>query len=558
MSSRSVQRISRLMVGLMVLALLASCAPTPAPTQAPEPTQAPAAAQPAAATKAPEPTKAPAAPAAAGAPKVLIVASGQDISNLDPHTGDGYSNRAMQRNVYDPLVRYDGNPPKVVPNLAASWTISPDGLEYTFVLVKDAKFHDGSPVTAEAVKYSFNRSLKLKKGGNWMFASAMDESSASVVNENTVKVKLTKPFAPFLSVLPWMFVVNPKLVDANLGSDDGQTWLKDHDAGSGPFVIKRWEPGTLYEIERFKDYWKKDGGNLTGAIWKITRETSSQRLAVQKGDVHIAVDLTGDDLDFLKGSQGVVLVEQPEFRTFSIKLNYQSGPLTDPALRKAISYAFDYDAMLAAEGAGHAVLMQGPLPPGILGADPKLDVPRMNLDKAKEWLAKSKTPNGGIKLTYVYVSGLEIERKFGLILLDSLKKLNIELDMKQLVWPDMVALTKDPKTTPDFFPVFQTANYADPDNIAYAAYHGSQNGNWSNATYKSAATDALIEKGRTTLAEADRIKIYGDLQKQIVDDAPDLFGVLENRKLAMRDSVQGWKFIPIASNAIEFFPLSLK
>jgi peptide/nickel transport system substrate-binding protein len=542
-----------LLVVTVLALLLAACAPAPAPApaQAPEPTKAPAAA-----TKAPEPTKAPAAPAAA--PKVLIVASGQDISNLDPHTGDGYSNRAMHRNVYDPLVRYEGNPSKIVPNLAESWTISPDGLEYTFKLVKDAKFHDGSPVTADAVKYSFNRSLKLKKGGNWMFASAMDENSTSVVDANTVKIKLTKPFAPFLSVLPWMFVVNPKIVDANLGSDDGQTWLKDHDAGSGPFMVKRWEPGTLYEIERFSGYWKKGGGNLTGAIWKITRETSSQRLAVQKGDAHIAVDLTGDDMDFLKGSQGVVLVEQPEFRTFSIKLNYQNGPLADPALRKAVSYAFDYDAMLEAEGAGHAVLMRGPLPPGILGADPNLDVPRMDLAKAKEWLAKSQSPNGGIKLTYVYVSGLEIERKLGLILLDSLKKLNIELDVKQLVWPDMVALTKDPKTTPDFFPVFQTANYADPDNIAYAAYHGSQTGNWSNPTYKSAKTDELIEKGRTTLAEADRIKIYGDLQKQIVDDAPDIFGVLENRKLAMRDSVQGWEFVPIASNAIEFFPLSLK
>lgn len=556
MSPRSKPGVGRLLLVVTVLALLlAACAPAPAPApaQAPEPTKAPA---PAAATKAPEPTKAPAAPAAA--PKVLIVASGQDISNLDPHTGDGYSNRAMHRNVYDPLVRYEGNPSKIVPNLAESWTISPDGLEYTFKLVKDAKFHDGSPVTADAVKYSFNRSLKLKKGGNWMFASAMDENSTSVVDANTVKIKLTKPFAPFLSVLPWMFVVNPKLVDANLGSDDGQTWLKDHDAGSGPFMVKRWEPGTLYEIERFKDYWKKNGGNLTGAIWKITRETSSQRLAVQKGDAHIAVDLTGDDMDFLKGSQGVVLVEKPEFRTFSIKLNYQSGPLADPALRKAVSYAFDYEAMLEAEGAGHAVLMRGPLPPGILGADPNLDVPRMDLAKAKEWLAKSQSPNGGIKLTYVYVSGLEIERKLGLILLDSLKKLNIELDVKQLVWPDMVALTKDPKTTPDFFPVFQTANYADPDNIAYAAYHGSQTGNWSNPTYKSAKTDELIEKGRTTLAEADRIKIYGDLQKQIVDDAPDIFGVLENRKLAMRDSVQGWEFVPIASNAIEFFPLSLK
>jgi peptide/nickel transport system substrate-binding protein len=446
-----------------------------------------------------------------------------------------------------------------VPWLAESWTISPDGLEYTFKLIKDAKFHDGSAITAEAVQYSFNRSLRLKKGGNWMFASAMDEKSTTVVDPNTVKIKLTQPFAPFMSVLPWMFIVNPKVVEANKGADEGQTWLKDHEAGSGPFVIKRWEPGNLYELERFAGYWKKDGaGNVTGAIWKITRETSSQRLAVQKGDAHVAVDLTYDDMVALKGSPGVVLVMEPEYRTFSLKFNTQNGPFTDVNLRKAAAYAFDYQAMLEAEGTDHAALMIGPLPPGILGADPKLDVPRQDLNKAKEWLAKSKYPSGGVKVSYVYVSGLEIERKFGLILLDSLKKLNIDLDIKQLVWTDMVALTKDPKTTPDFFPVYQTANYGDPDNIAYPTYHGSQNGNWTNPTYNSKVVNDLIDKTRTATTEAERVKLYGDLQKALVEDAPDIFGVLEKRKLAFRDNVLNWKFVPIASNAIEFFPLSLK
>jgi peptide/nickel transport system substrate-binding protein len=249
---------------------------------------------------------------------------------------------------------------------------------------------------------------------------------------------------------------------------------------------------------------------------------------------------------------------EPEYRTFSLKFNTQNGPFADVNLRKAAAYAFDYQAMLDAEGADHAALMVGPLPPGILGADPKLDVPRQDLNKAKEWLAKSKYPSGGVKVSYVYVSGLEIERKFGLILLDSLKKLNIDLDIKQLVWTDMVALTKDPKTTPDFFPVYQTANYGDPDNIVYPTYHGSQNGNWTNPTYNSKVVNDLIDKTRTATTEAERVKLYGDLQKALVEDAPDIFGVLEKRKLAFRDNVLNWKFVPIASNAIEFFPLSLK
>jgi len=145
-----------------------------------------------------------------------------------------------------------------------------------------------------------------------------------------------------------------------------------------------------------------------------------------------------------------------------------------------------------------------------------------------------------------------------LVLLDSLKKLNIDLDLKPMVWPDMVASTASPDKVADFFPVYQTANYGDPDNIAFAAYHSSRNGNWQNPVYKSAAVDELIMRGRAETDEGKRKQIYLDFQKQVVEDAPDIFGVLEKRKLALRADVQGLVFTPVASNAIEFFPLSLK
>lgn len=496
------------------------------------------------------------APVAAQARKVLVVASNQDVPNLDPHVATGYSASAFMRNLYDSLVRVEGNPVKVVPHLAQSWTISPDGMEYTFKLDPAAKFTDGSPVDANAVVYSFQRLLRLNKGNSWMVAGTIDQGSVSAPDAQTVKFKLLKPFAAFPQVLPWLWVVNPKEVEANKGTDDGQAWLAKNVAGSGAFKMKRYEPGTLYEFEKVASPWKSGGGNLSGAIWRIIRETSNQRLALQRGEAHIAVDLTAEDMDALKDKPGVVSIIEPEFRTFSIKMNTEFGPLADVNLRKAISYAFNYKAM--EESSSYQQLMVGPLPHGILGHDPNLAVPRMDLDKAKEFLAKSKVPNGGIKLSFVYVSGLEQVRRFGLVLLDSLKKLNIELDIKPMVWPDMVASTASPEKTADFFTVYQTANYGDPDNIAFAAYHSSRNGNWQNPVYKSKVVDDLIMKGRAEPDEAKRKEIYLAFQKQVVDDAPDIFGVLEKRKLALRSDVSGLVFTPVASNAIEFFPLSLK
>ena len=464
-------------------------------------------------------------------------------------------NAMLLRNTYDSLVRVEGNPPKPVPHLATAWTVSPDGLEYVFKLDPTAKFHDGAAVTADDVVYSFQRLIRLNKGNSWMIAGIVTPAGLAAVDAQTVKMTLAKPFAAFLQVLPWCWIASKKQIEGNLGADDGQTYLRTNLAASGPFKMRRAEAGNLYEFERVPAAWKAGKGNIDGAIWKITRETATQRLMVQRGEAHIAVDLTSEDMDALKDKPGVVSILQPEYRTFSIKMNTRHGPFADIELRKAVSYAMNYQGML--DAAGYADLMTGPVPNGILGHNANLAVPRTDLARAKEHLAKSKHPNGGIKLTMVHVSGLEQQRRWALILLDSLKALNIELDIKPMIWPDMVAACRTPETFPDFFPVYQTANYGDPDNIAYAAYHSSRNGNWQNAVYKNPDVDALIEKGRSEIDPAKRAAIYGEMQTKIVADTPDIFGVLEKRRLAMRDAVKGFAFVPVASNAIELMDLSL-
>jgi peptide/nickel transport system substrate-binding protein len=490
-----------------------------------------------------------------GGRRVLVLTSNQDIPNFDPHTATGYSASWLLRNVYDSLVRVEGNPPKPVPALAKSWTVSPDGMQVTFKLDPAARFHSGKPVTADDVVFSFQRAVRLGKGNAWMIKGVVGAGSVKALDAGTVRMDLEKPFAALLHVLPWIWVVSKAEVEPKLGSDDGQGWLLRNTAASGAFKVRRAEAGNLYELERVKPGWRSGGGNLDGVIWRITRETAQQRLLLQRGEAHIALDVTSEDMDALKDRPGVVRVIEPEYRTFSIKMNTMHGPMADIELRKAVSYAVNYNALR--DAAGYANLMTGPLPDGILGHDPKLEVYRTDLAKAKAHLAKSKVPTGGITLNMVHVSGLEQQRRFSLILLDSLKQLNLGLNIKPMIWPDMVAACRSPQTFPDFFPVYQTANYGDPDNVAFAAYHSSRNGNWQNAVYKNPEVDALIERGRSEPDEAKRVAIYGEMQRKVVADAPDIFGVLEKRKLAMRDSVKGFRFTPVASNAVECFGLSL-
>ena len=184
-----------------------------------------------------------------GDQKILVLAARQPVPVLDPSIKYDASIRTLQQALYDGLVKYEGTPPKVMPWLAESWDISDDGKTWTFHLAKNAKFHNGDPVTAEAVKFSFERTLKLNQGPAWMLSDFLKPEGIKVVDPATISFELDQAYAPFLSFLPWWYVMNPAEVMAHEENGDmGQKWMIENEAGSGPFKLKRFEQGTLYEL----------------------------------------------------------------------------------------------------------------------------------------------------------------------------------------------------------------------------------------------------------------------------------------------------------------------
>ena len=137
------------------------------------------------------------APAAAfervGDKKILVFAGRQEVPTIDPSVKYDWSIRMMQQALYDALVKYVGNPPEIVPWLAERWEMSPDARTWTFNLVKNARFHNGDPVTAEAVRWSFARTLKLNQGPAWMLSDFLKEDGIKVVNEHTIQFTSASP-----------------------------------------------------------------------------------------------------------------------------------------------------------------------------------------------------------------------------------------------------------------------------------------------------------------------------------------------------------------------------
>lgn len=493
---------------------------------------------------------------------VLVFGGRQEIPVIDPHVRYDWSIRMIQQGLYDALVKYVGEEATIVPWLAESWETSEDGLVWTFHLVKDAKFHSGDPVNAEAVRYSFERALKLNKGVAWMLSSVLAPEAIEAVDDTTVRFTLNSAFSPFLSFLPWWFVVNPVEVKANEKDGDyGQAWLTDHSAGSGPFKQGRWEQNVLYQMvpnEEFWGGWPQGDARPASIVYRLIREPAAQKAALQRGEIDIAEGLTTDDYTQLANAPGIVIESHVGMITFGIKMNTQVGPTADVNLRKAIAHAFDYDALLAVFN-GAATLEDSPFPTAIKGHITVPDIPRKDLAKAKEYLAKSAHPEGGITLEYLYPSGHEESRRIALIMLDSLKALNITVDAKPEQWPNIVARGTAAETTPSLVSVFATPISTDADAIAHNYSSGSLGSYVNMSFYSNPEVDAWIAEARAITDWEKRAALYAKIQTQIVADQPEVFGMLQNRRWARRDYVEGFTYNPVRLlSEIDLYPLAIK
>jgi peptide/nickel transport system substrate-binding protein len=360
-----------------------------------------------------------------------------------------------------------------------------------------------------------------------MFATVMDEDSVEVVDPTTLNINLLKPFAPYDAVLPWLFVANPTIVlEHDVDGDEGEAWLKENEAGGGPFTIARWEIGSTYEFTRYPDYWFNPEIGvkpLDGVVWRIIRESSTKRIAMETGEVQFGDRFSPEDDAALGTDPRFIANRQPSLTPFAIKLNNQVGPTADINVRKALSHAFDYDAAIEAVS-GLGEILEGPLASGLEPWHNKeLPVLRHDMEAAKAALAASQFADG-FEMEYVYVTGLAQEELFGLILLEKAAELGITVNILPMLWPDMVARATNAETAPNSMAVYSGADYLDPDNFLWQAYHSSQAGFWAAAShYKNPAFDKLLEDARADTNQENRKKLYDEAQLMLVNDAVELF-----------------------------------
>lgn len=500
-----------------------------------------------------------AAPLGAQGENILLYGGNQDIDNIDPATGENYSINAALRSLYDALFINRGS--DILPHLVTDWEVSDDATVWTFDLRDDAVFHDGSPVNAEAVAYSFNRILEINGPPNFRWGNIADENTVEVVDEHRVRFTLTEPFGPFIGTLTQLFVVNPALVEANrvnsAGVDDyGQEWLRGNVAGSGPFMQGRWEIGNIYEFIAVQDYWAgwTGEGYLDGFFWIIQREGSTQLNSLLAGETHVADTVLASDKEQVAETEGFSLEEHAGLFTNTIKMNTQAEYTSDPNVRKAIAHAMNYAALPEVQDV-KVTLLPGPTPANFPGFVPDLDIPNYDLDKAREYLAMSPWPEGGFALDYVYVTDFAREEIPGLLLLEGLRELNITLNMVPTLWPDMVSSCGDPATGPHLINIYTLPPFSDPHAHLYNQYHSSQ---WTSGAgsfqscsfYQNERVDELLDQARSLGDLDERLALYAEAQTLIAADQPAIWMYTEDSLTAFNDCVEGFVFSP-------FYPITV-
>ncbi|PDT84666.1 ABC transporter substrate-binding protein [Sinorhizobium sp. BJ1] len=489
-----------------------------------------------------------------------------DIITMDPGEAFELSTAEMTSNTYSLLVRLDLNDTsKVVGDLADSWTVSDDGLTYTFKLKPDMKFASGNPITAEDVAYSFERAVKLDKSPAFIltqFGLTGDNvaEKAKAADEQTFVFTVDQPYAPsfVLNCLTATVasVVDKKLVlehvksveptkDYKYDNDFGNEWLKTGYAGSGPFKLREWRANEVVALERNDNYYGEPA-KLARVIYRHMKESSGQRLALEAGDIDVARNLEPGDYEAVSKNGDLATTSAPKGTVWYISLNEKNEKLAKPEVQKAFKYLVDYDAIGTTLIKGIGEIHQSFLPKGVLGA---LNENPYTFDvaKAKELLAKAGYPDG-FTVT-MDVRNTQPSTGIAESFQQTLGQAGVKLEI--IPGDGKQTLTKYRARNHDLYIGQWGMDYFDPHSNADTFTNNPDNSDagtnktlaWRNAW----DVPELSKKTKEALLERDsakRAEIYKDLQKTVLDNSPFVIIFQQTEVAGLRGTLKGFKLGP--------------
>lgn len=508
------------------------------------------------------------APAVAETPADTLVQAWaiDDIITMDPGEAFEISAGEITGNTYDMLVRLDINDTtNVVGGVAESWTVSDDGLTYTFKLKPDLKFASGNPITAEDVAWSFERAVKLNKSPAFILqqfglTGENVAEKAKATDPSTFVFTVDQSYAPsfVLNCLTATVaaVVDSKLVKEHVAAvtpseeykfdnDFGNDWLKTNYAGSGPFKLREWRANEVVVLERNDNYYGPKPA-LLRVIYRHVKESATQRLMLEKGDIDVARNLEPGDYEAVSQNADLATTSAPKGTVYYISLNQKNPTLAKPEVREAFKWLVDYDAIGSTLIKGIGEIHQNFLPKGVLGAAENNPY-KLDAAKAKELLAKAGSPDG-FSVTMDVRSSQPVTG-----IAESIQQTAGQAGIKIEIIPGdgKQTLTKYRARNHDIYIGQWGVDYWDPNSNAETFTSNPDNADdspnktlaWRNAwdvpELTAATKAALLERD-----SAKRADMYKELQKTFLETSPFVLIFQQTEVAGLRNTVKGYKLGP--------------
>jgi peptide/nickel transport system substrate-binding protein len=490
--------------------------------------------------------------------ETLRQVTGNNINTLDPST-PGATREAfgVSTSTYDRLVAFDRkreagvwvfDRTKIRGELAESYEVSPDGLKITFKL-RDTKWHDGTPVTADDVKWSLDRAVSAKSLSKGQFGtgSLTAPEQFVVVDARTITVTLPKPDRLALSNLatPLAPIFNSKLAKQHATPEDpwAQEWLKTNTAGSGAYTVEAFKPGEQVTLRRNDDWKGSRDGQLPffkRVIEQTVPEPATRANLIEKGDADIATDLQVSDVLALQ-SRGKLRVDStPQSNGFTmIAFNTQLPPFDNVKVRQAIASALPYDAMFEAAifKRGYALFGASWTEPPTGGFPQPMPI-KTDLAKAKRLLAEAGVP-AGFKTTFtINVGSAAITEPMAALIKESLAKIDIEVDVQKL--PDAQMSTAISDRRLPFFTEGSTAWLPTTDYFFRTFFTGDQR--WNYSSWNDASVAELGTKARFELDPDKYEQISKQMIAEYVKEMPLVLLWQANQDAVMVSNLDGYTY----------------
>ncbi len=458
----------------------------------------------------------------------IIMGSIGDATTLLPVLASDSASSDINGLIYNGLVRYDKNL-QIEPDLAESWEISDDNLTITFHLRKDVKWHDGAPFTAEDVLFTYQTYIDPKVptayGENFK-----QVKKAEILDPYTFRVTYSQPLARAL--ISWGSGIMPKhLLE---GQDITQSPLARHPIGTGPYTFGEWRPGEKIVLKANPDYYEGEP-YIQRVVYRIIPDPSTMFLELQSG----GLDYMGlTPLQYARQTDTVAFKRRFEKYRYPasaytyLGYNLRRERFQDKRVRQAIAYAIDKQELIDGIQLGLGQIATGPYKPGTWVYNP--DVPRYpySPQKARELLAEAGwTDSDGdgvldkngqpFAFTILTNQGNDQRIKTGEIIQRRLREVGIDVKLRVVEWASFLKEFVNPGN----FDAIIMGWTVPPDPDSFEVWHSSKTGpgELNFIGFKNAEVDELLEKGRHTLDQEERKKIYGRFQEILAEEQPYTF-----------------------------------